>query len=131
MSASPTRSSPFHPTECPVSFPPFQRLLAGVAVGLLPALLLADPPKPTPATATATATADNAKPVAEGGAAADAVEVDKKIIAEVKDHTQLMKNLQHLCDVIGPRLTGSSNLEKANKWAEKKMTEYGLTDVKL
>ena len=105
---------------------PFHRLLAGVAVGLLPALLLADPPKPAPVTASAPA--DKVK-AAEGGA--DAVEVDKKIIAEVKDHTQLMKNLQHLCDVIGPRLTGSPGLEKANKWAEKKMTEYGLTNVKL
>ncbi len=102
------------------------RLLAGLAVGLLPALLLAQPPKAvTPAP-----TADKAKP-ADAAPAVDPVEVDKKIIAEVKDHSQVMKNLQHLCDVIGPRVTGSPGLEKANKWAEKKMTEYGLTNVKL
>lgn len=111
-----------------MSFQPFQRLLAGVAVGLLPALLLADPPKPTPVTASA----EKEKPGTEGTASAtDPVEVDKKIIAEVKDRSQMMKNLQHLCDVIGPRVTGSPGLEKANKWAEKKMTEYGLTNVKL
>lgn len=99
------------------------RLLAAVAVGLLPALLLAQPPK-------AAAPAEKVKP-ADTTPAADPVEVDKKIIAEVKDRSQVMKNLQHLCDVIGPRVTGSPGLEKANKWAETKMTEYGLTNVKL
>lgn len=102
------------------------RLLAAVAVGLLPALLLAQPPK---AAATASPT-EKAKP-ADTTPAADPVEVDKKILAEVKDRSQVMKNLQHLCDVIGPRITGSPGLEKANRWAEAKMTEYGLTNVKL
>ncbi len=72
-------------------------------------------------------------PRAEGEVAkiAPAVEIDRKIIAEVKDKAELKANLQHLCDVIGPRITGSANLEKANKWAEAKMKEYGLTNVKL
>jgi len=42
-----------------------------------------------------------------------------------------MKNLQYLCDVIGPRVTGSAKLEKANNWAADKMKEYGLENVKL
>lgn len=104
------------------------RLLAGLAVGLLPPLLLADPPK-------AASPVAEAKPavakLADSTPAVDPVELDKKIIAEAKDRSQLMKNLQHLCDVIGPRMTGSPGLEKANRWAEKKMTEYGLTNVKL
>ncbi|HJZ58497.1 MAG TPA: M28 family peptidase [Gemmataceae bacterium] len=59
------------------------------------------------------------------------VEMDKALIAEVKANTELMKNLQYLSDVIGPRLTGSKNLEKANKWTADKMREYGLENVKL
>ncbi len=60
-----------------------------------------------------------------------AVERDLKILAEVKGKSEIGKNLQHLCDVIGPRVTGSANLEKANRWAADKMKEYGLTNVKL
>jgi len=92
------------------------------------------------ALATGVAYADNAvkiekapTPRAEGEVAklTRAVEIDRKIIAEVKDKAELNANLQHLCDVIGPRITGSANLEKANKWAAEKMKEYGLTNVKL
>lgn len=60
-----------------------------------------------------------------------AAELDQKIIAEAKDHSQVMANLQHLSDVIGPRLTGSANLERANRWAEEKMKSYGLVNVRL
>ncbi len=60
-----------------------------------------------------------------------AVELDRKIIADVKSKSELMKNLQYLSDVIGPRLTGSKNLEKANHWTAGKMKEYGLENVRL
>ena len=72
-------------------------------------------------------------PRAEGEAAAisPAVAIDQKVIAEVKAKAELKANMQHLCDVIGPRVTGSANLEKANRWAAEKMKEYGLTNVKL
>jgi carboxypeptidase Q len=58
-----------------------------------------------------------------------ALAADQKLIAEAKDHSEIMKNLEYLSDVIGPRLTGSKNLEKANKWAAEKMQEYGLENV--
>ncbi|MCU0702963.1 MAG: M20/M25/M40 family metallo-hydrolase [Fimbriiglobus sp.] len=96
------------------------RTLAGIALGLVAPLLWAENP-----------TAKNEKPTTEVASAVDPVALDKKILAEAKERTQVMKNLQHLCDVIGPRVTGSPNLEKANRWAEAKMTEYGLTNVKL
>ncbi|CAN5274085.1 M28 family metallopeptidase [soil metagenome] len=57
--------------------------------------------------------------------------VDAKILSEIKDRSQIMANLAYLSDTIGPRLTTSPNLEKANRWAEAKMTEYGLTNVHL
>jgi hypothetical protein len=56
---------------------------------------------------------------------------DRKITAEVKDHNELMKNLEHLSDEIGPRLTGSPNLDKASHWAELKFKDYGMDSVRL
>ena len=54
---------------------------------------------------------------------------DRKVIAEVKERCEAIKNLTYLCDEIGPRLTGSKNLKRANEWAANKMKEYGLTNV--
>jgi hypothetical protein len=63
--------------------------------------------------------------------ALSAQELDRAIIAETKSNSQLMKNLQHLSDVIGARLTGSKNLERANHWTADKMKDYGLENVRL
>lgn len=60
-----------------------------------------------------------------------ALELDAKIIKEAKDSSEIMKNLQYLSDVIGPRLTGSANLKRANEWTAEVMKKYGLTNVKL
>ncbi len=59
------------------------------------------------------------------------VDLDLALINEIKTHTQLMKNLQYLSDVIGGRLTGSKNLDRASHWTEAKMKEYGLVNVHL
>jgi len=74
-----------------------------------------------------------------GGAAATAqarkqdpnTEPDRKIAAEIKNHNELMENLEYLSDMLGPRLTGSENLRKANHWAEQKFREYGAQGVHL
>jgi hypothetical protein len=63
--------------------------------------------------------------------AVDAVAVDKKIIAAAKNDSEIMANLTHLSDMIGPRLTGSAALKKANEWAADKMRGYGLSNVRL
>jgi hypothetical protein len=57
--------------------------------------------------------------------------VDQKLIADAKDNSEIMKNLEYLSDIIGPRLTGSKNLEKANKWTAEIMKSYGLENVHL
>jgi len=62
---------------------------------------------------------------------APALEVDRVLITEIKTHAELMKNLQYLSDEIGGRLTGSANVEKANKWTAEKMKAYGLENVRL
>ena len=58
-----------------------------------------------------------------------AAELDQKLIAEAKAGSQIMANLKYLCDEIGPRLTGSPNLKRANQWAAERMKAYGLTNV--
>jgi len=67
--------------------------------------------------------------VAPSADAAAARELDKKVLAETKDGAEIMANLTHLSDVIGPRVTGSAALERANKWAASKMRDYGLDNV--
>jgi hypothetical protein len=58
-----------------------------------------------------------------------ATALDRKIISETKSHSEIMTNLAYLSDVIGPRLTGSANLKRANEWVAERMKSYGLTNV--
>jgi hypothetical protein len=48
------------------------------------------------------------------------------LIAQAMDHSEVMSNLQHLSDVIGPRLTGSAAMRRANDWAAERFRQYGL-----
>src|SRR5262245_59390709 len=50
-----------------------------------------------------------------------ALAVDLKVLDEAKSNSDLMTNLTHLSDIIGPRLTGSAALKRANEWAAEKM----------
>jgi len=56
---------------------------------------------------------------------------DQQIVAEIKDHSEIMANLEYLSDMIGQRLTGSANLKKANDWTKEKFAGYGLTNAHL
>src|SRR5262245_30011328 len=64
-------------------------------------------------------------------AAPDAAALDQQVLAEAKRGSEIMANLTFLCDEIGPRLTGSEALTRANEWTAEKMKAYGLTDVRL
>src|ERR1051326_1503299 len=64
----------------------------------------------------------------ESGNAKDAI---AQIIEEGMNHSQAMTNLSYLCNVIGPRLTGSPNLKRANEWTRDKLTSWGLTNAHL
>jgi carboxypeptidase Q len=57
--------------------------------------------------------------------------LDQRILDDAKKGSQLLTNLTYLSDIIGPRLTGSSNLKRASEWGAAKMKEYGLDNVKL
>lgn len=54
-----------------------------------------------------------------------------KIVDEGKNRNQVMAHLKHLTKNIGPRLTGSPQLQKACEWTASKFREYGLQNVKL
>ena len=52
------------------------------------------------------------------------------VIDQALNHSQVMENLQYLTDVIGPRLTGSVAVRRANDWTLERFKSYGL-DAKL
>ena len=56
---------------------------------------------------------------------------DAKILTEIREHSELMDNLEYLSDRIGPRLTGSPLLKQANDWTAEMFKKYGLTNVHL
>lgn len=55
----------------------------------------------------------------------------RSILEEIDEHSRLMADLEYLCDMIGPRLTGSPKLTQASRWACDKFREYGLENVSL
>lgn len=62
---------------------------------------------------------------------ADFAAADAQILSEIRDHSEAMENIEHLSDAIGPRLTGSPQLKKANDWTADMFRKYGLTNVHL
>jgi carboxypeptidase Q len=60
------------------------------------------------------------------------VEMDTKILEQVKaDQAVLKGNLEYLADRIGPRLTGSPQLDQASHWTVEQFKEMGLSNVHL
>jgi hypothetical protein len=54
-----------------------------------------------------------------------------RIIDEGKNHSQVMKLLTHMTKKIGPRLTGSNKLMRAEQWAMQEFRRIGCTNVHL
>jgi len=49
------------------------------------------------------------------------------LIDQAMNRSEVMQNLQHLSDVIGPRLSGSPAMRRANEWTAQRFKSYGLT----
>jgi len=49
------------------------------------------------------------------------------LIQQAMQRSEVMQNLQHLSDVIGPRLSGSPAMRRANEWTAERFRSYGLT----
>jgi carboxypeptidase Q len=58
----------------------------------------------------------------------DAVE---RIKDEGVNRSRLMETVEYITDVIGPRLTGSPALRRANEWTRERLTQYGLSNAHL
>ena len=52
-----------------------------------------------------------------------------KLLKEVKDHAEVVARVEHLSDQIGPRLTGSDQLRRAQAWAMAEMKKLGADNV--
>ena len=49
------------------------------------------------------------------------------LIAQAMDHSEVMANLRQLSDIIGPRLSGSAAMRRANDWTAERFRAYGLS----
>lgn len=55
----------------------------------------------------------------------------ERIKDEGMNRSQVMQTLSYLTDVIGPRLTASPNMKRANEWTRDQMTKWGLQNAHL
>ncbi len=76
-------------------------------------------------------------PLAPARAAAQVVEerVDLGVIQRIRDegfqHPHTAELERHLTDVIGPRLTGSTAMRRANDWTAETLRSWGLSNVQV
>ncbi len=61
--------------------------------------------------------------------------VDWAMVNRIRDEglhrSEVMSTLEHLTDVIGPRLTGSPQMKAANDWTQQQLEEWGLENAHL
>jgi carboxypeptidase Q len=88
------------------------------------AVSTAQQPTPTPQTSLLTAQATPSPTI-------DPNDPVARIREEGLKHSHVMETLSYLSDVIGPRLTGSPNLKRANEWTRDVMTKWGLHNAHL
>lgn len=49
-----------------------------------------------------------------------------KLVDQAMNRSEVIQNLRHLSDVIGPRLSGSPAMRRANEWTAGRFKSYGL-----
>ena len=54
-----------------------------------------------------------------------------RIREEGLKRSQVMETISYLSDVIGPRLTGSPNMKRANEWTRDQLAKWGLQNAHL
>ena len=61
--------------------------------------------------------------------------VDLDMVTRIRDEglhrSEVMETVRQLTDVIGPRLTGSPQMKRANEWTRDKLAEWGLENAGL
>ena len=63
--------------------------------------------------------------------APDANDPIQRIKDEGMNRSQIMQTLSYLSDVIGPRLTASPGMKRANEWTRDQLTRWGLQNAHL
>src|SRR5262247_419157 len=63
--------------------------------------------------------------------ALDANDPIAKIRDEGLNRSKVMETLSYLSDVIGPRLTASPNMKRANNWTRDQLSKWGLQNAHL
>ena len=109
-------------------------LLIALSGSLIPFALCAEEPPPRqPASneATKSATKEAAKTETKAEPAKPSTDPIDRIKDEGLTRSQVMATLSYLTDVIGPRLTGSPNLKRANEWTCQTLTKWGLANAHL
>jgi hypothetical protein len=73
-------------------------------------------------------------PLGPSAPAAD-IAVDYEAVTKIRDEgmsrSQVMETVAHLTEVIGPRLTGSPAMRKANDWTKERLSSFGLQNARL
>ena len=111
------------------------RHLALVAGLLAAPLAHAQDRPPTPPPATPPGNEPTAKEVITTVEKAEAAEPITDPIERIKDEamnrSQVMATLSYLTDVIGPRLTASPGMKRANDWTKDQLSRWGLENAHL
>ena len=81
-------------------------------------IFLASPATLLPQTSTPTPAPDPNDPI-------------QRIKDEGMNRSQVMQTLSYLSDVIGPRLTASPGMKRANEWTRDQLTKWGLQNAHL
>src|SRR5438093_1933809 len=87
-----------------------------------PSIILAQQPTPAPAAT---------QPAGQQTPARDPNDPIERIKDEGMNRSQVMQTLSYLSDVIGPRLTASPNMKRANEWTRDQLTKWGLQNAHL
>jgi hypothetical protein len=82
----------------------------------------------SPAAVFAQQPASTAQPSTTSAAADDPI---AKIKDEGMNRSKVMETLSYLTDVIGPRLTASPGMKRANEWTRDQLTKWGLQNAHL
>jgi carboxypeptidase Q len=109
---------------------------ASLVVALVLFVSCSSPQKPPPLKIAPTPSklSTNAATAAEApapSAHSNTNDVIARIREEGMNHSQVMETLSYLTDVIGPRLTASPNMKRANEWTRARLESWGLSNPHL
>ncbi|MFN2493798.1 MAG: M20/M25/M40 family metallo-hydrolase [Pyrinomonadaceae bacterium] len=89
----------------------------------------AQQPSPSPSTVSGPQPSAQTQPAT--GPARDPNDPIERIKDEATNRSQVMQTLSFLSDVIGPRLTASPAMKRANEWTREQLTKWGLQNAHL